>query len=81
MRTADGGTLTLELVFTLGAREDEPCVRMMVPSQKRANDDVARDLTDAVRRNPRTGLLKPRAAADRHPAAHGAPDAGWSAAT
>jgi PAS domain S-box-containing protein len=57
VRTADGGTLTLELVFTLGEREDEPCVRMMVPSQKRANDDVARDLTDAVRRNPRTGML------------------------
>jgi PAS domain S-box-containing protein len=57
VRTADGGTLTLELVFTLGEREEEPCVRMMVPSQKRANDDVARDLTDAVRRNPRTGLL------------------------
>ncbi len=57
VRTADGGTLTLELVFTQGEREGEPCVRMMVPSQKRANDDVARDLTDAVRRNPRTGLL------------------------
>ncbi|MEJ0100681.1 MAG: EAL domain-containing protein [Pseudomonadota bacterium] len=57
VRTADGGTLTLELVFTLGEREGESCVRMMVPSQKRANDDVARDLTDAVRRNPRTGLL------------------------
>ena len=57
VRTADGGTLTLELVLTLGERDEEPCVRMMVPSQKRANDDVARDLTDAVRRNPRTGLL------------------------
>ncbi len=57
VRTADGGTLTLELVLTLGEREGEPCVRMMVPSQKRANDDVARDLTDAVQRNPRTGLL------------------------
>ena len=57
VRTADGGTLTLELVLTLGQREGEPCVRMMVPSQKRAKDDVARDLTDAVKRNPRTGLL------------------------
>jgi multidomain signaling protein FimX len=57
VRTADGGTLTLELVLTLGEREGESCVRMMVPSQKRANDDVARDLTDAVRRNPRTGLM------------------------
>ena len=57
VRTADGGTLALELVLTLGQRDGEPCVRMMVPSQKRARDDVARDLTDAVKRNPRTGLL------------------------
>ncbi len=57
VRTADGGTLTLELVLTLGQRDGEPCVRMMVPSQKRAREDVARDLTDAVKRNPRTGLL------------------------
>jgi diguanylate cyclase (GGDEF)-like protein len=57
VRTADGGTLAIELVLTLGQRDGEPCVRMMVPSQKRARDDVARDLTDAVRRNPRTGLL------------------------
>jgi multidomain signaling protein FimX len=57
VRTSDGGTLTLELVLTLGQRDGEPCVRMMVPSQKRARDDVARDLTDAVKRNPRTGLL------------------------
>ena len=57
VRTADGGTLTLELVLTVGERDGEPCVRLMVPSQKRARDDVARDLTDAVKRNPRTGLL------------------------
>jgi diguanylate cyclase (GGDEF)-like protein/PAS domain S-box-containing protein len=57
VRTADGGTLTLELVLTLGEREGEACVRLMVPSQKRARDDVARDLNDAVKRNPRTGLL------------------------
>ncbi|HTQ35768.1 MAG TPA: PAS domain-containing protein, partial [Steroidobacteraceae bacterium] len=36
VRTADGGTLPLELVLTLGERDSEPCVRLMVPSQKRA---------------------------------------------
>jgi EAL domain-containing protein (putative c-di-GMP-specific phosphodiesterase class I)/GGDEF domain-containing protein len=57
VRTADGGTLALELVLTLGQRDGEPCVRLMVPSQKRGQEEVARDLTDAVKRNPRTGLL------------------------
>jgi EAL domain-containing protein (putative c-di-GMP-specific phosphodiesterase class I)/GGDEF domain-containing protein len=57
VRTAEGGTLSLDLVLTRGERDGEPCVRLMVPSQKRARDEVARDLTDAVKRNPRTGLL------------------------
>ena len=57
VHTADGGILPLELVLALGEREGEPCVRLVVPSQKRANEDVARDLTDAVKRNAHTGLL------------------------
>jgi EAL domain-containing protein (putative c-di-GMP-specific phosphodiesterase class I)/GGDEF domain-containing protein len=57
VRTADGGTLALELVLTLGERDGEPCVRLMVPSQKRGQEEIARDLTDAVKRNPHTGLL------------------------
>lgn len=57
VRTADGGTLALELVLTLGERDGETCVRLMVPSQKRSQEDVAHDLSEAVKRNPRTGLL------------------------
>lgn len=57
VKTADGGTLSLELVLTLGERDGEACVRLMVPTQKRSADEVGRDLADAMRRNPRTGLL------------------------
>ncbi|MET0280904.1 MAG: EAL domain-containing protein [Steroidobacteraceae bacterium] len=57
VKTADGGTLSLELVLTLGERDGEACVRLMVPTQKRNSEEVGRDLADAVRRNPRTGLL------------------------
>jgi PAS domain S-box-containing protein len=56
VQTADGGTLPLELVLTLGEREGEPCVRLMVPTQKRT-ETVERDLSDAIRRNPHSGLL------------------------
>jgi EAL domain-containing protein (putative c-di-GMP-specific phosphodiesterase class I)/GGDEF domain-containing protein len=54
--TSDGGTLELELVLTLGQRDGEPCVRLMVPSQQRRPEDMATDLADAVKRNPRSGL-------------------------
>jgi multidomain signaling protein FimX len=56
VQTADGGTLALELVLTLGERDGEPCVRLMVPTQKHT-ETVARDLSDAIRRNPHSGLL------------------------
>ncbi|MEO8315945.1 MAG: EAL domain-containing protein [Pseudomonadota bacterium] len=56
VQTADGGTLSLELVLTLGERDGEPCVRIMVPTQ-RHTETTERDLSDAIRRNPRTGLL------------------------
>jgi PAS domain S-box-containing protein len=57
LRTADGSSLSLELVLTLGEREGEPCVRMMVPSQRREEKNIASDLAEAVRRNPHSGLL------------------------
>lgn len=57
VQTADGGSLSLELVLTLGERDGEPCVRIMVPTQKRDEESLGQDLADAVRRNPRTGLL------------------------
>jgi multidomain signaling protein FimX len=57
IQTADGGSLSLELVLTLGERDDEACVRMMVPTQKRSDANIGKELAEAVRRNPRTGLL------------------------
>ncbi len=56
VQTADGGSLSLELVLTLGERDGEACVRLMVPTQKHA-ETVERDLSDAIRRNPQSGLL------------------------
>jgi PAS domain S-box-containing protein len=55
--TADGGSLPVELVLALGESDGEAGVRLMVPSQKRDDEHVGRDLAEAVRRNPRTGLL------------------------
>lgn len=54
--TRDGGCIALELILSLGQRDDEPCVHLIVPAQKRDDAHIERDLADAVRRNPRTGL-------------------------
>ena len=54
---ADRTSIPLELVLSLGERDGEPCVRMIVPAQKRDDRQLASELADAVRRNPRTGLL------------------------
>lgn len=56
VQTADGSSLALELVLTLGEREGEPCVRLMVPTQKNKGA-IGKDLSEAIRRNPRSGLL------------------------
>ena len=53
----DGSIVPLELNLTLGERDGEPCVRLIVPAQKRDDRHLAAELADAVRRNPRTGLL------------------------
>jgi diguanylate cyclase (GGDEF)-like protein len=57
LMTADGSSLELELVLTQGQHEGEPSVRLMVPTQQRKTEDIATDLADAVKRNPRSGLL------------------------
>ncbi|HYP79957.1 MAG TPA: PAS domain-containing protein, partial [Steroidobacteraceae bacterium] len=58
--TADGSTLELELVLTQGEFDGDACVRLMVPTQQRrtsdAASDLAADLAEAVKRNPRSGL-------------------------
>jgi diguanylate cyclase (GGDEF)-like protein len=53
----DGSMLELELVLTQGQHDGEPSVRLMVPTQQRKTEDIATDLADAVKRNPRSGLL------------------------
>jgi PAS domain S-box-containing protein len=55
--TRDGGSIGLELILSLGQRDEEPCIHLIVPAQKRDEQHIGRDLADAVRRNPRTGLL------------------------
>jgi EAL domain-containing protein (putative c-di-GMP-specific phosphodiesterase class I)/GGDEF domain-containing protein len=54
---ADGSTLPLEITLALGERDGEPCIRLVVPAQKHDDRQLATELADAVRRNPRTGLL------------------------
>jgi multidomain signaling protein FimX len=54
---ADGTSLPMELVLTLGEHEGEPCVRMVVPARPRDERALADDLADAVRRDPSTGFL------------------------
>ncbi len=49
----DGSTVPLELVLALGNYEGEPCVRLIVPAQRRDEKQLASDLADAVRRDPR----------------------------
>ena len=54
---ADGTSLPMEMVLTLGEHESEPCVRMVVPARPRDDTKLADELADAVRRDPSTGLL------------------------
>ena len=58
--TADGSTLELELVLTQGEFDGDASVRLMVPTQERRTSDtasdLAADLAEAVKRNPRSGL-------------------------
>ena len=53
----DGTQLQLDLVLTPGEFENEPCVRIMVPAQKRDDRQLTSDLSDAVKRDATTGLL------------------------
>jgi diguanylate cyclase (GGDEF)-like protein/PAS domain S-box-containing protein len=54
---ADGSQLPLDLVLTPGEFDNEPCVRIMVPARKRDEKQLTTDLSDAVKRDPTTGLL------------------------
>lgn len=54
---AGGQILALELVLSPGQFDGEPSVRLIVPARKRDEDQLARDLADAVKRDPSTGFL------------------------
>jgi diguanylate cyclase (GGDEF)-like protein len=54
---ADSSTVPLELVLAQGHFEGDPCVRLIVPAQKHDERQLSNQLADAVRRDPRSGLL------------------------
>jgi EAL domain-containing protein (putative c-di-GMP-specific phosphodiesterase class I)/GGDEF domain-containing protein len=54
---ADSSHIQLDLVLTPGEFDNEPCVRLMVPAQKRDDRTLTADLGDAVKRDQTTGLL------------------------
>jgi EAL domain-containing protein (putative c-di-GMP-specific phosphodiesterase class I)/GGDEF domain-containing protein len=72
----DGSQLQLDLVLTPGEFENEPCVRIMVPARKRDDRQLTTDLSDAVKRDPSTGLLLRRPLLDAIGARIAAPPAG-----
>ena len=72
----DGTQFQMDLVLTPGEFENEPCVRIMVPARKRDDRQLTTELTDAVKRDPTTGLLLRRPMLDAIGARIGAPPAG-----
>ncbi|MEZ5498912.1 MAG: EAL domain-containing protein [Steroidobacteraceae bacterium] len=58
---ADETTLPLEIVLSPGEFDGDPCVRLLVPAQRRDVSRIADELADTVKRDPLTGLLGRRA--------------------
>lgn len=54
---ANGQSAPLDLVLSPGQFDGEPSVRLIVPAKKRDEEQLARDLADAVKRDPSTGFL------------------------
>ncbi|HKT72854.1 MAG TPA: EAL domain-containing protein [Steroidobacteraceae bacterium] len=57
---ADGTTLPVEVVLTLGEHDGEPSVRLVVPSRPRDEQKLAEDLNEVVRSDSSTGFLHRR---------------------
>ena len=57
---SDGSRQALNLMLSLGDHDGEPCVRLVVPAQKRDEKRLEQDLQDAVQLDPSTGLLHRR---------------------
>jgi diguanylate cyclase (GGDEF)-like protein/PAS domain S-box-containing protein len=57
---SDGSKLPVEVVLALGEHEGEPCIRLVLPSKPRDETKLVEELSDVVRSDPTTGLLRRR---------------------
>ncbi|MGH8227659.1 MAG: EAL domain-containing protein [Steroidobacteraceae bacterium] len=57
---ADGARRTIELLLTLGEHDGEPCVRLVIPARQRDAGKLVKDLEDALKEDPLTGMLQRR---------------------
>ena len=57
---SDGSKLPVEVVLALGEHEGEPSIRLVLPSKPRDDTKLVEELSDVVRSDPTTGLLRRR---------------------
>jgi multidomain signaling protein FimX len=57
---SDGSKLPVEVVLALGEHEGEPSIRLVLPSKPRDDAKLVEELSDVVRSDPTTGLLRRR---------------------
>jgi diguanylate cyclase (GGDEF)-like protein len=57
---SDGSKLPVEVVLALGEHEGEPSIRLVLPSKPRDETKLVEELSDVVRSDPTTGLLRRR---------------------
>jgi diguanylate cyclase (GGDEF)-like protein/PAS domain S-box-containing protein len=73
---ADGSSLPVELVLTLGEHDGEPCIRLVVPSVQKDDRKIAEHLNEAVRSDSATGFLHRREVLEAVSSRLGVPAAG-----
>ena len=56
-RSVEGGALALDLQFSRGELDGEPCIRVMVSAGVRDRRELEARLNDAMQRDPGTGFL------------------------
>jgi diguanylate cyclase (GGDEF)-like protein/PAS domain S-box-containing protein len=57
---ADGSRLPVEVVLALGEHEGEPSIRLVLPSKPRDDAKLVEELSDVVRSDSTTGMLRRR---------------------
>ncbi len=57
---SDGSRLPVEVVLALGEHEGEPSIRLVLPSKPRDEAKLVEELSDVVRSDSTTGLLRRR---------------------